>query len=153
MLARAGDLRRARLSSKRAPRIVGSSQARSFHIICKVNSRARSEQRKNIARQLAVAPQTQNEALRFRRACLARRRRRRTRATPRHEKLAAAATAFAPLAALAGGQAEGTGLALGIEDFARAVNMGGFMFAVFFRWSVPTRQRRRVRRAPPGLCK
>ena len=31
-------------------------------------------------------------------------------------QLAAAATAFAPLAALAGGQAEGTGLALGIED-------------------------------------
>ena len=31
-------------------------------------------------------------------------------------QVAAAATAFAPLAALAGGQAEGTGLALGIED-------------------------------------
>ena len=48
------------------------------------------------------------------------------------------ATAFAPLAALAGGQAEGTGLALGIEDVREGyalLGMGGFMFAVFFRWS------------------
>ena len=53
-------------------------------------------------------------------------------------QVAAAATAFAPLAALAGGQAEGTGLALGIEDVREGyalLGMGGFMFAVFFRWS------------------
>ena len=53
-------------------------------------------------------------------------------------QLAAAATAFAPLAALAGGQAEGTGLALGIEDEREGyalLAVGGFMFAVFFRWS------------------
>ena len=68
--------------------------------------------------------------------------------TPKHIKatkpaalpyqLAAAATAFAPLAALAGGQAEGTGLALGIEDEREGyalLAVGGFMFAVFFRWS------------------
>ena len=55
-----------------------------------------------------------------------------------HYQVAAAATAFAPLAALAGGQAEGTGLALGIEDVREGyalLGMGGFMFAVFFRWS------------------
>ena len=53
-------------------------------------------------------------------------------------QLAAAATAFAPLAALAGGQAEGTGLALGIEDEREGyalLAVGGFMFTVFFRWS------------------
>ena len=53
-------------------------------------------------------------------------------------QLAAAATAFAPFAALAGGQAEGTGLALGIEDEREGyalLAVGGFMFTVFFRWS------------------
>ena len=59
-------------------------------------------------------------------------------------QLAAAATAFAPLAALAGGQAEGTGLALGIEDEREGralLAVGGFMFTVFFRWSRSSRTR------------
>jgi hypothetical protein len=55
-----------------------------------------------------------------------------------HYQLAAAATAFAPIAAFAGGQAEGTGLALGIEDEREGIALlcvGGFLFSVFFNWS------------------
>ena len=61
-----------------------------------------------------------------------------------HYQVAAAATAFAPLAALAGGQSEGTGLSLGIDDPREGTVLwviGGFFFFTYYNWprSSPTR--------------
>ena len=55
-----------------------------------------------------------------------------------HYQVAAAATAFAPLAALAGGQSEGTGLSLGIDDPREGTVLwviGGFFFATYYNWA------------------
>jgi hypothetical protein len=55
-----------------------------------------------------------------------------------HYQVAAAATAFAPLAAFAGGQSEGTGLSLGIDDPREATVLtliGGFFFATYYNWA------------------
>ena len=53
-------------------------------------------------------------------------------------QVAAAATAFAPLAALAGGQSEGTGLSLGIDDPREGTVLwviGGFFFFTYYNWA------------------
>mmetsp|Transcript_14151 Transcript_14151/g.43750 ORF Transcript_14151/g.43750 Transcript_14151/m.43750 type:complete len:112 (+) Transcript_14151:90-425(+) len=53
-------------------------------------------------------------------------------------QLAAAATAFAPFAALAGGQSEGTGLSLGIDDPREGTVLwaiGGFFFFIYYNWA------------------
>ena len=45
---------------------------------------------------------------------------------------------FAPLAALAGGQSEGTGLSLGIDDPREGTVLwviGGFFFATYYNWA------------------
>ena len=55
-----------------------------------------------------------------------------------HYQVAAAATAFAPLAALAGGQSEGTGLSLGIDDPREGTVLwviGGFFFFTYYNWA------------------
>lgn len=52
--------------------------------------------------------------------------------------LAAAATAFSPLAAFAGGQSEGTGLPLGVDDGREGIALTcvfGFFFATYYNWA------------------
>jgi hypothetical protein len=56
----------------------------------------------------------------------------------KNARFAAAATAFAPLAAFAGGQSEGTGLSLGIDDGREGtviLVIFGFFFLVYFNWA------------------
>eukprot|EP00629_Pelagomonadales_sp_RCC1024_P002599 CAMPEP_0119266380 /NCGR_PEP_ID=MMETSP1329-20130426/4889_1 /TAXON_ID=114041 /ORGANISM="Genus nov. species nov., Strain RCC1024" /LENGTH=108 /DNA_ID=CAMNT_0007266257 /DNA_START=114 /DNA_END=440 /DNA_ORIENTATION=+ len=53
-------------------------------------------------------------------------------------RLAAAATAFAPLAAFAGGQSEGTGLPLGVDDGREGIALSCVflgMFSVYYNWA------------------
>jgi len=56
----------------------------------------------------------------------------------KNARFAAAATAFAPLAAFAGGQSEGTGLSLGIDDGREGTVLTvifGFFFLVYYNWA------------------
>jgi len=56
----------------------------------------------------------------------------------KNARFAAVATAFAPLAAFAGGQSEGTGLSLGIDDGREGtviLVIFGFFFLVYFNWA------------------
>jgi len=56
----------------------------------------------------------------------------------KNARFAAVATAFAPLAAFAGGQSEGTGLSLGIDDGREGTVLTfvfGFFFLVYYNWA------------------
>ena len=57
---------------------------------------------------------------------------------PKPVSFAAAAAAFTPFAALAGGQSEGTGLSLGIDDPREGTVLwviGGFFFFTYYNWA------------------